>query len=197
VSGEETQAKGADGARRAKLWLESTTRVDVHWVNPEPIAIPKLKFKWANDQTFSFDMGGVLRGEELDGQEFLAECKKYKDAQDQGKHYKKFLAQCYRAFTARPERCDNFIWITWAPFNVTTWSKLLSPEEVRAAVLAVPSLSLGAEDPEHAQEMFSDEDCKEVADRLRMIVLSDWQERLTPTIEHLALIRSFRTQRGA
>jgi hypothetical protein len=71
---DETQAKGAEGARRAKLWLESTTRVNVQCVNPHRVAVPRLTFKWHGGSTFSFDLGGVLLGEDLHGQEFLAEC---------------------------------------------------------------------------------------------------------------------------
>ena len=48
MSGEATHAKGADGARRAKAWLEATTRVNVHWVNPDPVAVEKLTFSWAD-----------------------------------------------------------------------------------------------------------------------------------------------------
>jgi hypothetical protein len=198
MSGEETQAKGAEGARKAKVWLDATTRAEVRWVNPEPIAVPKLTFKWADGGTFSFDLAGVLRGEKIENQEFYAECKKYQNAQDQGQHYRKFLAQCYRAFKLRPERCDNFLWITWAPFNVTTWDKLQDPKIVEAAVLALAERSLGAEDANQAAKLLDKERCKEVADRLRMIVLSDWQqENLSLTTEHLAVIRSYRTQAEA
>ncbi|MEJ1155156.1 hypothetical protein [Microbacterium marmarense] len=40
IEGESAQAKGADGAQRAKRWLESTTRVNAQWVNPNPPAAP-------------------------------------------------------------------------------------------------------------------------------------------------------------
>jgi hypothetical protein len=53
----------------------------VQWVNPEPVAVKKLTFSWADNTTFSFDLAGILRGEEVEGQEFFAECKKYQDAQ--------------------------------------------------------------------------------------------------------------------
>lgn len=198
MSGEETQAKGAEGTRRAKIWLDATTRAEVQWVNPEPIAIPKLTFPWLDGQTFSFDLAGILRGEKIDRQEFFAECKKYKNSSDQGLHYKKFLAQCYRAFDLRPERCDNFMWITWAPFNVTTWEKLQDAEGVQEAVLALSPRTLGTRIKAEARELLDKEKCKEVADRLRMIVLSDWQrENLSLTQEHLAIIRSHRTRMEA
>lgn len=198
MSGEETHAKGAEGARRAKQWLDATTRAEVRWLNPEPIAIKKLTFNWADGSPFSFDMAGVLRGESIENQEFFAECKKYKNSGDQGQHYKKFLAQCYRAYHLRPERCDNFLWITWSPFSVTTWEKLQDANEVKAAVLALKERTLGISDATEAEACLELEACKEVADRLRMIVLSDWQqENLSLTREHLAIIRSYRTRMEA
>jgi hypothetical protein len=59
--GEQPHAQGADGARRAKLWLDSATRASVWWVDPDLVAVPKLTFKWADDATFSFDLCGVGR----------------------------------------------------------------------------------------------------------------------------------------
>jgi hypothetical protein len=86
VSGEETQARGADGARRAKRWLDSTTRANAQWVNPDPIAVPKLTFEWAKKpRHFSFDIAGTLLGGDLEGQEFFAESKKYPSALDQAR----------------------------------------------------------------------------------------------------------------
>ncbi|MGW6449523.1 hypothetical protein [Lentzea sp. NPDC055074] len=196
MSGEETQAKGADGARRAKLYLESFARANVQWVNPDPISIPKLTFPWANGKDFSFDLGGILLGEELHGQEFLAESKMYKSAQDQGTHYRKYLAQCYRAFQLRPDRCDNFTWITWAPFLVTEWDELDSPEMVKASVLLHRDRVFNVADEDEANSLIVDQTCKDVADRLWMWVLSKRQEKLTLTREHLGVIRKYDTMKG-
>ncbi|GAB2846175.1 hypothetical protein GCM10022221_51830 [Actinocorallia aurea] len=196
MSGEETQAKGADGARRARNWLDATTRVNVQWVNPEPVAIPKLSFHWENHkEPFSFDLGGILLGGELQGQEFLAECKKYATASDQGKHYIKYLAQCYQALKSRPDRCDNFMWITWSPFNVTEWDQQMTPLKVRSSVLDYRKFLFGEDDKNVAGDLISDELCKDVADRLWMIVLSDRQETLTLTREHLGVIRRYDTEK--
>src|SRR5437899_735256 len=94
--GEATHAVGRDGAIRAKQWLDATTRVDVTWINPD--AVEKLTFTWADGSTFSFDLGGTLRGGDWHGEEFFAEVKKYSAAQDQGQLYSEYLAKCYRAF---------------------------------------------------------------------------------------------------
>ncbi|MEZ7130462.1 hypothetical protein ACBR40_34460 [Nonomuraea sp. AD125B] len=197
MSGEEAHFKGQDGAQRAKRWLDATTRVNVRWVNPEPHAVRKLTFYWTDGEDYSFDLGGIFLGDELDGQEFFAESKNYKNASDQGGHYVKYLAGCYRAYDTRPERCDNFMWITWSPFNTTTWDKLMAPDTVKAAVLKFSGRVLGEPDEEAARGLISEDICKAVSERLWMIVLSERQERhLTLSQKHLAVIRYHDTNGG-
>jgi hypothetical protein len=65
----------------------------VWWVNPDPVAVPKLTFQWTDGGTFSFDLGGVLEGGELAGHEFLAEAKMYANAGDQNALYDEYLAK--------------------------------------------------------------------------------------------------------
>ena len=191
VSGEATHAKGADGARRAKSWLGATTRVNAHWVNPQPVAVRKLTFYWVDRTSFSFDLGGVLIGGEYEAQEFLAVCKKYSKPQDQGTAYVDYLAKCYRASVTNPDRCDNFMWITWAPFSVGKWDRLCSADEVEEAVKLHRARAVGdgAEvDPKL---------CRTVAERLWLIVLSDRQESLVITPAHRALITAERVRGGS
>ena len=188
--GESVHAKGADGAQRAKRWLEATTRANVPWVNPDPVAIPKLTFLWMNDsESFSYDLGGTFIGGEIANQEFLAESKKYENANDQGRLYDEYLAKCYVARLQRPDRCDNFMWITWAAFATTSWANLLSVDRVRRAVLKDCKRALGV-DKADAQAKIDLVLCEEVAKRLWMIVLSDRQEEhLVLAPEHQGLIR--------
>jgi hypothetical protein len=195
VSGEEVHARGADGARRAKFQLESTGRANVLWLQPDKIAVSKLTFEWANGGTFSFDMGGVLRGEGIDGLEFLGESKAYKNASDQGVHYRKYLAQCYRAFQLRPDRCDRFYWITSSPFLVNSWGELQTSDWVRNSVLAHHDKVFATSLEDEARELVSDKTCKEVAERLKFYFLSDGLEELTLTKEHLGLIRNYDTMK--
>lgn len=77
---------------------------------------------WDDGAQFSFDIGGVLQGGDLDGSIFLAETKKYSNAQNQQPAYIAFLAKCYRVLAEYPGRAKVFLWITWAPFMVTNWS---------------------------------------------------------------------------
>jgi hypothetical protein len=132
VTGEATHEVGADGARRAKLWLERTTRVDVHWTNPQHV--DKLSFEWPLGGNFSFDLAGVMKGDEFDGQTFVAEVKKYRKSSDLAEHYVDYLAKCYCTRKVRPDRCDHFMMISWAPFNSTKWDQLCTSEQVAAAV---------------------------------------------------------------
>lgn len=196
VSGEETQEKGREGAQRAKVWLDSTTRANVRWVNADRIAVKKLTFPWAENsqRKFSFDLAGHLIGGELDGQEFFVESKFYDKPHDQAKLYREYLAKCYRAFLHRPERCDHFMWITWAPFLVESWDELCSTEFVEKAVRQhwaklCPDGRPTEPDPDT-------ETCAEVAGRLWIIILSQRQEGLVISREHRGVIQKHDIEKG-
>ena len=191
MSGEAIQAKGMDGARRAKRWLEATTRANVPWVNPDPVAIPKLSFEWADGSApFSFDIGGTLIGGEVANQEFLAECKNYENAYNQNILYNEYLAKCYVARLKRPDRCDNFMWITWSPFGTKTWSDLVSSDRICKAVLKEGTRALGVDEKNEPAKL-DEKLCKDVSSRLWIIVLSERQEKhLVLSGEHQGLIRA-------
>lgn len=191
IEGESAQAKGADGARRAKRWLESTTRVNAQWVNPDPPAVKKLRFEWPyGGQNFSFDLGGFLKYGEYDGEEFFAESKNYSRPNDLGTHYPKFLAQCYVAFMKRPERCDHFMWLAWSPHSVTKWAELMSADSVRDAVVKHRANVFGVETKEEALEQIDEDIVSAVATRLWIIILSEKQERLVISAEHRSVIEA-------
>jgi hypothetical protein len=175
VTGEETQEAGRIGARRAKIWLEATTRAKAPWVNP--VGAAKLKFPWANSGTFSYDLGGVFRGDELDGLEFFAESKFYTKAHDQAALYREYLAKCYRAFRLMPQRCDTFLWITWSPFMVKRWDEIRTPEFVYECV---DTFRTKAHDPQDGPNVDKDL-CEEISKRAWLIFLSAEQEKLVPT----------------
>jgi hypothetical protein len=190
ASGEAIQEIGRDGADRAKRWLEGTTRVLNVWTNPEDEV--KLTFKWASKGTFSFDLGGTFYGGELHNKNFFAEVKKYAGAGDQGTEYPKYLAKCYLALKQNPAMCDHFLWITWAPFSVKAWPKLLTPEYVETSVSKHDLKTLGVANakPDMAQ-------CAAVADRLWLIVLSDKQEILRLSDSERGEIQKLRVMGGA
>lgn len=197
MTGEQLHAVGADGARRAKLWLEATTRANVEWVNPDALAIRKLQFPWHDGSPFSFDIGGRLVGDPLGGEEFFAEVKKYADAGDQNGLYNEYLAKCYCAFRHRPDRCDNFMWITWSAFATRTWSELCTSQRVREAVISRSLKTLGV-DNAAAPTTIDESMCDEVATRLWIIVLSEKQEKhLVLTPEHQKLIRGHVAEKAA
>ncbi len=137
IKGEALHDQGRDGARRAKRWLDATSRVDACWVNPDNGATQKLAFDWPQGgQSFSFDLGGWLRYGSLEGQMFFAEVKKYPSSSDLGQHYKDFLAKCYVAYRQRPQYTDHFMWVSWAPHAATRWDSLTTAQEVFDAVVA-------------------------------------------------------------
>jgi hypothetical protein len=111
-------------------------------------------------------------------------------ARDQGVAYVEYLAKCYRASIVNPGRCDNFMWITWAPFSVNKWDRLCSAGEVEAAVELHRGRAVDGSEIDVQQ-------CRNVADRLWLIVLSDRQESLVISSDDRALITADRVRGGS
>lgn len=181
LTGEAIQAAGRDGAERAKRWLEATCRAEVKWNNPN-IGVNKLQFRKAGADPgsnaggdyFSFDLGGTLMGGAEDGQMFVAEVKGVRAAGEQGSEYQSFLAKSYRTEIVVPQMYEHYMWITWAPFLVSAWAKLLTPAFVLAAIQKGAEsihIALGAEDP-------SSTIAETVASKVLIVVLSERQEKL-------------------
>ncbi|MGW4119869.1 hypothetical protein [Nocardia sp. NPDC004711] len=186
MAGESEQAKGRQGALLAKLWLNRTTRATSCIVNPDNFAKQKLTLKKADYRTlndvFSFDLGGRLRGGELEGQDFLAEVKNYKNSSNLPGHFRDFLAHCYRAMIVQHLMADNFFWIAFSPHTASKWDQLANADAVKAAVLDTETRGINFTPEQDPQEEFLEEVAKEVSNRIWMIVLSEKQ------IKHLTLL---------
>lgn len=196
MTGEAVHEAGRDGVRRAKDWLEATSRVDACWVNPDNGARQKLTFPWPQGGLpFSFDLGGKLRYGPFDGQLFYAEVKKYTVVSNLGTHFKSFLAKCYVAYQAVPSYTDHFMWISWTPHGVTKWAELASQAEVKAAVRAHASRIFPADTD--LDTAVDDEMCAKVSERIWILILSDKQEALVPSTQHLSLIHAHEMNRPA
>jgi hypothetical protein len=144
-----------------------------------------LEFNWPlGSGTFSFDLGGRLRGGPLDNKMFVAEIKNYRNESDLPEHYRLFLARCYVAFKAKPTRCDYFMWISWSPFQARRWDRHRTAEFVREAVISHRAVIFGDCDPESAQRNVDYGAIVEVASRIWLITLCDQQEELVVTPEH-------------
>ncbi|HEV2360485.1 MAG TPA: hypothetical protein VGS21_02165 [Acidimicrobiales bacterium] len=179
-AGETLHVQGHDGARRAKIWLEKTGRVEVHFSRYELEEAPFLTFPPLVGHPYSFDLGGVLRLPSGTAS-FFGEVKKVSSEAGQGTQYQEYLAKCYRA-TVQSAKPHHFMWITWHPFSVTTWAQLCTPEQVRAAVTSNKAAYCG-EGP------VDEETCSELAKRLWLIVLSDRQETLSMSDEMLGALK--------
>ena len=187
VAGEENQDIGRDGLYQAKRWLELSTRVRESWTHQDPPLAELLGFAWPHGgRTFTFDLGGVFRGDDLDNQSFVAEVKKYKNESDLPTHYRDFLAKCYVAYQIRPDRCGHFIWLSWAPFQAQGWDLHTSVDKVVAALLhsANRQRVLGVEDEDQARLQIDMEAVVAVAGRLWLLTLSDKQKSLVLTKDH-------------
>lgn len=181
MSGEETQLTGFDGLRRAKGWLEASTRVSQSWTVHDTGLRELLEFEWPHGgQTFSYDLGGKLRGDELEGKTFVAEVKNYTYEMDLPQHWLKFLASCYVARDRKPERCDNFMWISWSPFQAQKWHQHATPEGIRKALVHKDNRKrLFDTDVEDEAKAAIDETLvADLPSRIWMITLSEKQESL-------------------
>jgi len=189
VAGEIQQEKGRDGVFLAQRWLESTTRVEAPWTVYEVPHLTTLTLLTGKEE--SWDIGGYFSESK---NIFYAEVKNFSDSSSQGPKYREYLADCYSA-TARmlkdgTDKKWEFMWITWHPFLVETWTKLCGEESIREAVT------------EHFPEKLGDDEYdpdigKLIADRLWLLVLSRRQEELMMSPKFLGHIRSFLTaQKG-
>lgn len=185
MAGEQQQEQGRNGAYFAREWLESTTRVHVPWVVYD---MPKMTtLTLLNGKQESWDLAGYFTGERSN--QFYAEVKAY-TSDDQGPKYREYLTDCYSA-TARMikdgiDKEYEFMWITWHPFGMKTWTKLCEAATIQQAVAEFPD-KLGGEE-------YDPEIGKMLAERLWLIVLSDRQEELMMSREYLGHIRSYVTK---
>ncbi|WP_225804235.1 hypothetical protein [Streptomyces sp. NK15101] len=197
VVGEDAQLKGFSGARRAKQWLEGTMRIFGAYANTDsPSCGRRLTIPWPyGGRTFSFDLGGTMRGEPYQSDMFCAEVKNYSQPGDQGTHFDEFLAKCYVAAQIQHHLSDHFMWITWSPFRANSWSTLNSSDQVEAAVLQHRSRVFGTDDLDEARKLLDPELARSVAARLWLIVLSEKQETLLPLKDWAAIVAAELTRR--
>lgn len=194
MAGEESQQAGESGLQRAKQWLELSTRVRFSYTQTEQPMAELVHFPWpyGSRERFSFDLGGVFRGEALEGQSFLAEVKNYKSESDLPTHFRDFLAKCYVAMGHRPTACDNFLWISWSPFQARSWHQHATPQNVRKSILHPDNRMsvLGVDGESDAVAKLDEERIVRVADRIWLITLCDQQEQLLLTAEHYREVTS-------
>ncbi|MEV5570831.1 hypothetical protein AB0L06_12325 [Spirillospora sp. NPDC052269] len=184
MAGEDHQIKGFDGLRRAKKWLDASTRVKQIWTNENRGLKELLAFDWPHGKDFSFDMGGQLRGGDLEGKTFLAEVKSYTHEMDLAVHFREFLTQCYVALREKPDRSDIFMWISWSPFQAQKWHEHATALAVQKSVLKHCSQIFGTLDEAEAQKQIDPALISGVSQRVWMITLCDQQEDLVIAHEH-------------
>ncbi len=193
MPGEDAQDIGEDGLQRAKDWLELSTRVHQSWTRHDRAMSELLEFTWPHPsvdgqprRSFSYDLGGVFRGDSLDNQSFLAEVKKYKNEGDLPAHFHDFLAKCYIALEQKSNRCDHFLWISWSPFQARQWDQHTTTESVKNSILHQNNRrrATGVDDPDEAAAKLSPDLLVGVASRVWLVTLSEQQEQLVLTNRH-------------
>ena len=121
----------------------------------------------------------------------MAEVKAYKYEMDSAKEYRKFVAACYVAFQAKPERCDNLIWLSWAPFQAQSWHKHRSADSIRNHLLHKDNIFrvFGTESSHDAK--VDEQVIYQLEKRLWLLILCEEQEELVITSDHYNRLRSF------
>ncbi|MGW0485011.1 hypothetical protein [Nonomuraea sp. NPDC003214] len=194
VAGELRQQTGSDGIDRAKRWLNYSTRVASIYTNTDKVFKDLLHFDWPyGGQGFSFDLGGKLRGGDLHDKSFMAEVKAYRYEMDSAKEYGEFVASCYVAFQEKPDRCDNLIWMSWAPFQAQKWHLHRSPEFIRKHLLHPDNIFrlFGTKSTDEAKVKLDEQVIFELTKRLWLLTLCDEQESLVITGENYQRIMAF------
>jgi hypothetical protein len=189
VAGEESQETGRDGLKEAKRWLEMSTRVRHAWTHKDKPMSELLAFRWPGSPgTFTFDLGGVFRGDGLHNQSFLAEVKNYKKELDLPTHYRDFVAKCYVAFLSNPDRCGHFLWLSWSPFQAQAWDRHTSVDRLEKHLLHRENRLrvLGVEDADAAKAAIDPQAIVEVSRRIWLLTLCHQQEGLILTRDHYA-----------
>lgn len=188
--GEDSPDAGLVGLRSAKRWLDRTTRATTYTSQDRPFR-DLLAYRWPHsDRTFSYDIGGSFRGGNLDSQSFLGEVKKYKNESDLPAHFRSFMAKSYVAYKATPERCDHFLWISWAPFKAQAWDKHCTYDQMVTSLSHATNItrSLGLEPGTDSASAIDHEAAQIVAGRIWLITLSDRQDDLNLLDKHYSEI---------
>lgn len=189
--------KGEDGAQRAKRWLDATTRTRSSWTNKEDVAAGRLTYNWphAGGEEFSFDVGGILYGDPFDNHNFVAEVKNY-SGDTLGGHYDKFLAQCYLVYKDHSRWVNQFMFLTWHPFRVKTWTQLCETDAIVEACVEHRKRLFDTDDEGEAKNCIDMSVVEALAPRLWLVVLSTKQEKLLISDDDRALIVHDRVRRG-
>ncbi|HEY0260903.1 MAG TPA: hypothetical protein VGC18_13750 [Lacisediminihabitans sp.] len=188
MPGESQHVVGEDGVRRAKKWLDSTTRVSQSWTIYDDIPVSRLEYSWPfGDQKFSYDLGGLLFGGEFHQEGFLVESKKY-SWDSQGEPFDKFLAQSYVTLRDSPALAQHFMWITWTPFRIKTWNANTNAASVAKALIANGERVFDSTDPDVITSKTDANIVNDLVSRLWVIVLSDRQESLVISKEDRAYL---------
>lgn len=193
IPGELLHKIGEDGARRPKLWLDSTTRVKSSWTVYDKNAPDRLVYPWPHGgMSYSYDLGGNFLGGDLENQFFLAECKKYTH-KNQGGAFDKFLAQSYVTLANHPYLADHFLWITWHPFRIDSWNGLHSEDAIRTAVVKERERLFGSGiSADDARAQIDENIVSSLANRIWIVVLSDRQETLVISTDDRAELMKIR-----
>lgn len=198
MAGEDAHRSGDEGVAQIRRWLSSTMRVRAIWTTADEYVAMKLEYDWpSGGRSFSFDVGGIFDGGEVNGQTFVAESKHYNSAEGNlGTEYADFLAKCYVVWREHARQVQQFMFVTWHPFNSTKWPKLCTPDAIERGVIRNRARVFGEEDADEARGLFDRETAESLASRLWLVVWSDKQDNLLMSNDDRAIVMRERARQG-
>ncbi|MEU4801197.1 hypothetical protein [Actinosynnema sp. NPDC023587] len=196
MSAEESQELGRRGVMRVKQYLESTTYLQMPWTAYDHGKLCLLQKLDGNKK--QYDLSGFFLGDRRFP--LYVESKKYTTPGGQGTAYDEYLANAY-SITARAIKEDmdqeiEFMWITWHPFRLNHWTRLMDFDYIKEAVLKRPDV-LGEIDSKPPEEVVDENICRQVSRRLWMVVLTERQQELVLSPEEVKLAMTVLKREGA
>lgn len=164
MPGESLHESGRRGVEKATQWLDSTGRVQVLWNVYDDEA--QLRIVCPSKLERSFDLTAKMMGSKHDRSQLYAEVKHVHTPSGLAGQDGDFLANCYCKMLPDTEQRYEFMFITWHPFSLRSWTCLTKGETVERALKKRQTKWLGNKPIDKAL-------CKKVADRVWIIVLSD------------------------
>jgi hypothetical protein len=174
---ESTHLQGMEGAYAVKRWLESTTYLELPFNAYEDEA--QCALARLDGEIKRYDLSGYFLGDNR--RPVVVESKSYTTVGHQAEEHKEHLANAYSTtawdIKTVGDTKREYIWVTTHPFAQNKWPRLMSHQEINAALELHPKVLNG--------EKIDEELVRVVASRLWLLVMHERQEQLALTRDEL------------
>lgn len=188
VGKETAQRIGYEGLTEIKEWLEATTRFNFTYLSWDSEVMCTLTC--LNGETKTLDLEGHTASKPH--RPVSVECKKYSTRGSQDSDFRRFLAIAYSS-TAKmiADKGDwqrEFMWVTFHPFAMGSWPRLLDVSFLRGCIEEFPDLLNG--------EKIDEELLHTMSTRTWVMVVGQKQIDLRLSKEELAVVRTALVKEG-